>query len=54
MFFLSSDRVLGDSFSSIRDIDDPNMFDSEHGTALHTMQGNQASSCGEGEVSCDF
>ena len=30
------------------------MFDWEHGTALHSMQGNQASSHGEGEVSCVF
>ena len=27
------------------------MFDWEHGSALHTMQGNRASSRGEGEVS---
>ena len=27
------------------------MFDGEHGIALHTMQGNRASSPGVGEVS---
>ena len=30
------------------------MFDWEHGIALHAMQGNRASSCGEGEVSYVF
>ena len=30
------------------------MFDWEHGIALQAMQGNQASSCGEGEVSYIF
>ena len=30
------------------------MFDGEHGIALHTMQGNRASSCGKGEVSSFF
>ena len=30
------------------------MFDWEHGIALHTMQGNQASSHGKGQVSLVF
>ena len=30
------------------------MFDWEHGIVLHAMQGNQASSVGEGEVSWFF
>ena len=30
------------------------MFDGEHGMAVHAMQGNRASSCGEGEVSWFF
>ena len=30
------------------------MFDWKHGNALHAMQGNQASSLGEGEVSWFF
>ena len=30
------------------------MFDWEHRIALHTMQGNQVSSCGKGEVSWLF
>ena len=30
------------------------MFDWENTIALHAMQGNQASSLGEGEVSCVF
>ena len=30
------------------------MFDWEPGIALHTMQGNQASSCGKGELSSVF
>ena len=32
----------------------PYVFDGEHGIALHEMQGNRASSCGEREVSCFF
>ena len=30
------------------------MFDWEHGIVLHAMQGNRASSPGEGDVSWDF
>ena len=30
------------------------MLDSNYGIALHTMQGNRASSPGEGDVSWDF
>ena len=30
------------------------MFDSDHGIALHTMQGIRASSPAEGDVSWDF
>ena len=45
---------LGISFSSISDIEDPYVFDWEHGTPLHEMQGDRASSCGEGEVSWAF
>ena len=42
---------LGILFSSIREIEVPYLFDWEHVTPHHAMQGNQASSCGEGEVS---
>ena len=42
---------LGILFSSIREIEVPYVFDWEHGTPQHEMQGNRASSCGEGEVS---
>ena len=42
---------LGILFSSIRDIEVHYVFDWEHGIPQHEMQGNQASSCGEGEVS---
>ena len=42
---------LGILFSSIREIEVPYIFDWEHGTPKHKMQGNLASSCGEGEVS---
>ena len=45
---------LGIFFSSIREIEVPYVFDWEHGTAQHEMQGNWASSCGEGEVSWVF
>ena len=30
------------------------MFDWAHGIALQAMQGNRASSCGDGDVSWDF
>ena len=41
-------------FSSIREIEVPYVFDWEHGTPQQEMQGNRASSFGEGEVSWDF
>ena len=41
-------------FSSIREMEVPYGFDWEHGTPPHEMQGNRASSCGEGEVSWVF
>ena len=41
-------------FSSIREIEVPYVFDWEHGTPQHEMQGNRASSCGEGELSWVF
>ena len=51
VLFLSGDSVLGDSLKSIKQIEAPYVFDREHGIALHAMQGNRASSLGEGEVS---
>ena len=45
---------LGILFSSIREIEVPYVFDWEHGTPQHEMQGNLTSSCGEGEVSLVF
>ena len=45
---------LGILFSSIREIEVPYVFDWEHGTPQHEMQGNRASSCGEQEVSWVF
>ena len=38
-------------WSSITQIKAPYLFDGEHGIALHTMHGTQASSRGEVEVS---
>ena len=40
--------------TSIKQIEAPYVFDWEHGIALHAMQGNRASSRGEGEVSWVF
>ena len=40
--------------TSIKQIEAPYVFDWEHGIALHAMQGNRASSPGEGEVSWVF
>ena len=45
---------LGILFSSIRKIGVPYVFDWEHGTPQHEMQGNRASSCSDGEDSCVF
>ena len=42
---------LGTLFSSIKQIKVPSVFDGEHGTAQHAMEGNRASAQGEGEVS---
>ena len=39
---------------SIKKIEAPYMFDWEYGISLHSMQGYQASSPGEWDVSCDF
>ena len=40
--------------SSTKQIHAPYLFDEEHGLAFHSMQGNQASSHGKGEVSWIF
>ena len=40
---------LGILFSSIREIEVPYVFDWKHGTSQHAMQGNRASSCGDGK-----
>ena len=45
---------LGILFSSISEIQIPNIFDWEHGTPQHEMQGNRGSSCSDGEVSWVF
>ena len=54
VFFSYVTEFLGIVFSSIRKIEVPYVFDWEHGTPQHAMQGNQASSGDEGEVSWDF
>ena len=53
-FISSCDSVLGDSLVFCREIEAPYLSDSELWIALHTMQGNQASSPGVGYVSWDF
>ena len=45
---------LGTLWNYIKQIKAPFMFDWEHGIALHTMQGSQASSSHEGLVSWLF
>ena len=45
---------LGILWSSIKQIKAPYLLDWEHEIALHAMQGNQASSCCEGEFSLFF
>ena len=41
--------LLGTLWSSIKQIEAPYMFDWENAIALHEMQGNRASSRGEGK-----
>ena len=45
---------MGTLWSSIKQIEAPYVFDWENAIALDTMQGNQASSRGEGKVSWVF
>ena len=54
MFFSSCDSLVGALYSSIKQIEDPYVFDWEYAIALHAMQGNRASSRGELEVSWVF
>ena len=46
--------LLGTLWSSVKQIEDPYMFDCENAIALDTMLGNQASSRREGTVSWVF
>ena len=46
--------LLGTLWSSIKQIEAPYVFDLENAIARHAMQGNRASSRGEGEVSWIF
>ena len=50
VFLLSCDVFLGTLLLSIKHIEAPYVFDCEHGIALHTMQGIQASPPAEGDV----
>ena len=54
MFFSSCDSVVGDFLEFNKQIEVPYVFDWENAIALHAMQGNRASSRGEGEVSWVF
>ena len=57
VFFSSGDCVVGTTTtleSSIKQIEALYVFDWENAIALHAMQGNRASSLGEGEVSWVF
>ena len=49
--FLTCDRVMGTLWSSVKQIEAPYVFGWENAIALHAMQGNRASSRGEGKVS---
>ena len=54
VFFSSCDSVVGDSLEFNKQIKAPYVFDWENAIALHAMQGNRASSPGDGEVSWVF
>ena len=45
---------MGTLWSSLKQIKVPSVLYWELGIAEHAMQGNRASSCGDGEVSCVF
>ena len=45
---------MGTLLCSIKHIEDPYVFDWEHGIVLQPMQGIRASSPAEGDVSWDF
>ena len=52
--FLTCEGFLGTLCSSVKQIKVPYLLDWEEGIALRAMQGNRASSLGEGEVSWFF
>ena len=54
VFISSCDSVVGNIWCSIKKIEASYMFDWEKRIAMHAMQGNWASSPGEGDVSWDF
>ena len=54
VFISSCDSVLGDSLVFHHKIEAPYISDWENGIVLHTIQGNQDSSLGEGDVSWDI
>ena len=54
MFFSACDSLVGDSLEFNQANRGSYVFDWERAIALHAMQGNQASSRGEGEVSWIF
>ena len=54
MFFSCCDNGLADSLQFHQENRGPYVFEWEHVTPQHEMQGNRASSCGEGEVSLVF
>ena len=53
-FISSCDSVLGDSLVFYQKIEAPYVFNWEYDIALHEMQGNQASSPGDGYVTRDL
>ena len=54
VFSSSCDSVVGEFLEFNQAIEAPYVFDWENAIALHAMQGNRASSRGEGEVSWVF
>ena len=54
VFFLSCDSVVGNLWSSIKQIEPPYVFDWENAIPLDTMQHNRGSFRREGKVSCVF
>ena len=54
VFLSSCDSFIGTLWCAIKPMEDPYLFDWEHGIALHPVQGIRAFIAAEADVSLDF